>query len=308
MDMNRKIVLVTRKSRLDGLISRFNTLDQARFYIEHLGADFDDYVREHDRYYAALRLTRTLLEKRARIQLLDRGFLANFIFAEDDVIVALGQDGLVANTLKYLDGQLLLGVNPDPERWDGKLLPFETGDLEHIVPEVLAGKRGFREVTIAKAELTDGQVLLAVNDFFIGRRTHVSAQYELQVGDCREHQSSSGVIVSTGLGSTGWLTSVYTGAMGLLGGKSTGKLRATRSFDWESPRLCYAVREPYPSRATGTELVTGWVEEQATLKITSAMPADGVIFSDGMEHDYLAFDSGFVATVSVADKRGHLVQ
>ncbi len=124
----------------------------------------------------------------------------------------------------------------------------------------------------------------------------------------REQQSSSGVIVSTGLGSTGWLASIYTGAMGLLGSSASTETGAVRSFDWESPRLCFAVREPYPSRATGTDLVTGWVEEQTTLKITSAMPTDGVIFSDGMEHDYLAFDSGFAATVSVAEKRGHLVR
>ena len=35
-----KLVLITRRTRLDDLISRFNTIDQAKFYVEHLGADF----------------------------------------------------------------------------------------------------------------------------------------------------------------------------------------------------------------------------------------------------------------------------
>ena len=41
-----KIILVTRPTRLDELIGRFNTVQQAQFYIEHLGADFSDYLAE----------------------------------------------------------------------------------------------------------------------------------------------------------------------------------------------------------------------------------------------------------------------
>jgi len=55
---------------------------------------------------------------------------------------------------------------------------------------------------MARARLNDGQELLALNDLFIGRRTHVSARYALRVGDYVEDQSSSGIIVSTGAGST----------------------------------------------------------------------------------------------------------
>jgi hypothetical protein len=37
------------------------------------------------------------------------------------------------------------------------------------------------------------------------------------------------------------------------------------------------------------------------------MPQDGVIFSDGVETDYLAFDSGAIASISVADEKARLV-
>ena len=124
MASDRKVVLVTRHSRIEELIARFHTLDQARFYVEHLGADFSDYLAEHERYLVARRVVESALASCARVQLLDRGFLPTYLFAPDDVVVALGQDGVVANTLKYLDGQPLLGVNPDPARYDGILLPF----------------------------------------------------------------------------------------------------------------------------------------------------------------------------------------
>src|SRR5687768_5497354 len=124
--MNRltenKIVLVTRPTRLAELVARFNTVAQARFYIEHLGADFSDYEKEDAVYRKSLTQTEEILSRLGRVQTVDRGFLPNFVFGKEDTVVILGQDGLVANTLKYLAGQFVVGVNPDPLRWDGQLL------------------------------------------------------------------------------------------------------------------------------------------------------------------------------------------
>ncbi len=170
--MNRltdnKIVLVTRPTRLAELVVRFNTVSQARFYIEHQGADFLDYQREDETYHHALVEAQTVLAELGRVQTVDRAFLPNFVFAPDDTVVTLGQDGLVANTLKYLDGQPVVGVNPDPARWDGKLLPFKVCDLTKVIPEVLAHGRHTKTVTMAKATLNNGQTMYAVNDLFIG--------------------------------------------------------------------------------------------------------------------------------------------
>src|SRR5213596_2742347 len=176
--MNRltdnKIVLVTRPTRLAELVIRFNTVSQARFYIEHQGADFSDYFREDETYHRALSEAQAVLAQVGRVQIVDRGFLPNFVFAPDDTVVTLGQDGLVANTLKYLNGQPVMGVNPDPPRWDGKLLPFKTSDLNKIMPEVIARRRPTRTVTMARASLNNGQSMYAVNDLFIGPKSHAS--------------------------------------------------------------------------------------------------------------------------------------
>jgi hypothetical protein len=37
------------------------------------------------------------------------------------------------------------------------------------------------------------------------------------------------------------------------------------------------------------------------------MPENGVIFSDGMEQDFLQFNSGSSVTISIADQKGYLV-
>lgn len=307
--LNQRIVLVVRQSRLEDLVARFNTVEQARFYVEHLGADFGDYETEHRNYQSALRLTEAALGRFGRVHRLDRRFLPNYLFAPDALVAVLGQDGLVANTLKYLSGQPVLGVNPDPARWDGVLLPFKPGDLNALLPEVLAEKRRIRQVTMARVRLSDGQELHAVNDLFIGPRSHVSARYEIQLGESHETQSSSGVIVSTGLGSTGWFRSLITGAAGIVHGPlepALDGLRA-RGFPWEADYLHFTVREPFPSRTTGTELVFGTITPGQPLRMVSQMAGYGVIFSDGIEADFLEFNSGMEAVIDTADRHGRLV-
>ncbi len=307
--LNQRILLVVRRTRLEDLVARFNTVDQARFYIEHLGADFGDYQREHDTYRAAVRDTETTLRRFGRVQTLDRAFLPNFLFAPDALVVVLGQDGLVANTLKYLDGQPVIGVNPDPARWDGVLLPFATKDLAGVVPESLAGKRPTRAVTMARAVLGDGQELHAVNDLFIGPRSHVSARYDIRVGERAETHASSGVIVSTGLGSTGWFRSLMTGASGIAGGDADARIAELREhgFPWDADHLQFTVREPFPSKTTQAALVFGEVTKSQPLRLVSQMAGFGVIFSDGIEADFLEFNAGMGATIEVARRQGRLV-
>jgi NAD kinase len=303
-----KIILITRSTRLEELVARFNTLGQAKFYVEHLGADFTDYEIEHGTYKNALQATETQLRALGRVQVLDRAFLTNFVFGEQDAVVVLGQDGLVANTLKYLQSQPVIAINPDPARYDGVLLPFGTGDVARIVIDVFAQKRKIREITMAKAALNNGQNLYGVNDLFIGPKSHISARYQISIGSRKEPQSSSGIIVSTGLGSTGWLKSILAGAQGI--GSAFGKPIAAdtlANFKWESDYLYYTVREPFPSKASAATLVFGKVTPKEPMKLISQMPEHGVIFSDGIEADYLEFNSGIQAVISVADKKGHLV-
>ena len=306
---DRKIVLIVRPTRLDDLVTRFNTVQQAQFYVEHLGADFSDYLIEHKHYRAAVHRAEDVLREFGRVQRLERRYVSNFVFGADDGVVVLGQDGLVANTLKYLDGQRVIGINPDPARWNGVLLPFTIEDLPRIMEEETKRQRPVKLVTMAKATLNTGQTLHAVNDFFIGQRSHVSARYQISVGGQEERQSSSGIIVSTGLGSTGWLKSVYAGwatATRCLLGSDVVPV-GDGSFPWDARYLHYFVREPYPSRTTQADLVIGRIAEGGRMRVTSEMPDNGVVFSDGIEADCLEFNSGTEATIGVAEKQGILV-
>jgi hypothetical protein len=306
---DRRMVLVTRLSRVDELVSRHNTVAQARFVIESQGLAFDDYLVEDQVFKAQLAKLKATLEQFGRLHHIDRELLPGYLFREDDIVLALGQDGLVANTLKYLDGQPLIAVNPDPDRYDGILLPFVAEDVLTIIKEVLKSERKTQVITFGEMALNDGQHLFAVNDFFIGVKGHSSARYEIIVDGKRERQSSSGIIVSTGLGSTGWFKSVLTGAARIAKamGQDVPEMLSEKGVGWDSDFLFYSVREPFPSTYTGTELTFGRISKRRQMEIVSNMPVDGIIFSDGMEQDYLEFNTGQIATIRIAERKGQLV-
>lgn len=304
IDNENRFILVYRKTRLQELIERFNTWLQAKFYLEHNGVDAHDYLTEHDNYKVCLAKAEGNLRALGRFQLLERSLLPSYSFNNNDVVVVVGQDGLVANTLKYLDGQPVIAINPEPKRWDGKLLPFEIEQLHDVVVESMSSKREQKSITFAEAATNDGQVLLAVNDIFIGPKSHTSARYKLDWHGSTEVQSSSGIIVSTGFGSTGWFQSVLAGAMGVMG---LTQHPDGNGFGWSEKRLQFAVREPFPSNVTGTDIVYGEVTNGSQLILESYMPEHGVIFSDGIEDDFIHFNSGVKVTISVSEKSGSLV-
>jgi hypothetical protein len=252
------------------------------------------------------------LPRTVKHQFIDRDFLPSYQFGEKDLVVTVGPDGLVINTAKYLTTQPILAINPDPRRIDGILIPFTLPELGPWIERTLRGPVPIARASMAKATLNDGQTLYGVNDLFVGARSHISARYLLDLAGQREQQSSSGIIISTGAGCTGWLRSIVTGAW-QVARHFHGDLDYTPpggddlNLGWDSDRLWFSVREPFPSKTSAASLVFGQVLPGQELVITSQMPESGVIFSDGIEADYLAFNSGFIARIGLAERKAHLI-
>ncbi len=314
-------IIVVDDTRLDKLVARFNTKAQTQFVIEQKGGDFNDYVEEHDQFNHSLDIVQKNVSRELKYKVLERRYISNFIFSEKDVVLVVGRDGLVANTAKYVNNIPILGINADPSRYDGVLLPFTFDSFQRALDRTLEGKEDSKLVTMAEASLNDGQRLLAFNDLFIGPSTHLSARYEIRHRDLTEQQSSSGIIVSTGAGSTGWLSSLFNMANGITEIFSRSE-KKTKSFSkappshpskvekrlsWEAQELVFVVREPFLSRSSTCKLAAGMINGSETLELESLMPSGGVIFSDGIEQDYLQFNSGTIAKIGIADEKAKLV-
>jgi len=298
-------IIVKNKTRLEALIERFNTKAQAKFYIERLGGNFEDYETEHETFHNSLVSLQTQLSKLIKNKTVERVYLPSFIFSEKNLIIVIGQDGLVANTAKYSNNCPIIAVNPDKDRYDGILLPFDTLNFVHGVENVIANRYNAKTVRFAEAKMNDGQRLLAFNDLFIGVSSHVSARYKISYNNHVEEQSSSGLIVSTQAGSTGWLSSVFNMAYGVTGlFEKNLKPKRPKLKDNE---LLFAVREPFQSVRTQIGITAGVIKSQQHLNIESLMPANGIIFSDGVETDFLKFNSGAIATIGIAKETAKLV-
>ncbi len=299
-------IIIKNKTRLESLIERFNTKAQAKFYIERSGGDFKDYEMEHEVFNNSLSKVQRNLSTVLKNKIVERNFLPSFIFNENQVIVTVGQDGLVANTAKYVKQCPIVAVNPDVDRFDGVLLPFNSHNFIAGVERVISRNYNSRLSSFAEAKLNDGQRLLAFNDLFIGAASHVSARYKINYNNNIEEQSSSGIIVSTQAGSTGWLSSIFNMSFGIhkfiendLSKKKYAKLKDNQ--------LMFAVREPFASKRTQVETTAGIITERSQLIIESYMPNNGLIFSDGIETDFMKFNSGSIATIGIANEKANLV-
>ena len=302
-----KIILVIRATRLQESVQRFSSKAQAKFFVQSRGQSFDDYEKEDSNYQFARDQVAHAIPSDIKLQVIDRSFLPNFVFGPKDVVMTLGQDGLVVNTAKYLNGQPIIAVNPDPERFDGILLPFQISTLSQAVNNLLKGSPRIRNIAMGKVELNDGQSLFAFNDFFVGAKSHISARYTIKYQGRQERHSSSGVVISTPAGSTGWMSSLFNMAKGIASFKGFNIAIDPTRLDWDERRLIFIVREPFRSKWSGADLVAGEISEQNKIILESHMAESGVIFSDGMESDFLEFNSGTTATIGLADKMTRLV-
>jgi len=291
-----RVVVVTRSTEYERLLEHHATAGQARFFLRQRSLGTTEIERGHGQVSGSLLAVEQAIPTAWRRSYVQRSDLDRFLFEPDDIIFAVGQDGLVANVSKYLHGQPVIGVNPDPNRNPGVLVRHRPAAASELLTRVMEGRAQVEARSMVEARLDDGQSLQALNEVFIGHHSHQSARYRLLWQEKEERQSSSGLIVTTGTGATGWASSI---------------LRERGSqIHLPAPtedRLAFFVREAWPSPATGTELTEGLIRAGETLELISEMEEGGVVFGDGIEADSLQLIWGERVRVQIAESTMQLV-
>lgn len=296
MTLPPRAVVVHRRTELDDALARHGTHGQAAFFLSSRGRSIDELEIRHDRTQSALTSVAAAIPTDWRRGRVERADLPRFLFEPGDVVIVVGQDGLVANTAKYLDGQPVIGVDPEPDRNAGVLVRHAPGHAGALIRAAGQGGTDVEPRTMVEAVTDDGQQLLAVNEIFVGHASHQTAHYTLALSDGRaERQASSGVIVSTGTGATGWCRSVWE--------QRDSSLVLPGPTE---PRLAWFVREAWPSPATGTSLVEG---DLSAAMLTLDVESDRLVaFGDGIESDALAMSWGQRLTLRLAARQLRLVR
>jgi NAD kinase len=298
MTLAPRVVIVTRRSELDELLARHGTRQAAGFFLAQRGRTLDEVERRHDLLDVAVTAVAAQIPHDWRRGQVERDDLDRFVFAPEDIVVAVGQDGLVANVAKYLDGQPVIGIDPEPGRNPGVLVRHPAAAAGALMAAAVSRSSASPEGrTMVQATADDGQRMRALNEIYVGHAGHQSARYRLGLpGDRSERQSSSGILAGTGTGATGWLVSVAR--------------ERSRPPDLPGPaeqRLCWFVREAWPSPATGTEHTQGVLAGGECLVIT-AESDELVAFGDGMERDAIRLTWGQRLEIGVAAERLRLIE
>lgn len=297
MSSSPRVVIVSRPTELQMLIEKHGTKSQVNFFLktrnmeEHLAV----LSGRQERFEEALHVTMQAVPSSWRLSRVNRSDLDRFLFEPDDIVVIVGQDGLVANVSKYLQGQQVIGLNPDFEQYKAVLVRHAASELVGLLPKVMNRELAVEARSMVEARL-ERQSIIALNEIFIGHRSHQSSRYRLNYQGTEVQQSSSGIIISSGTGATGWASSLHK--------QHQSELSLPQPTD---PNLVFFVREPWPSALTDAKLSEGIIKQQQKLTVTSSLSEGGVIFGDGIEQDFLNFSWGQQVEISLSKTQLNLI-
>lgn len=294
MSLAPRVVLLTRRTELEELLERHGTRGQAEFALAARGRGLAEVQDRHDALTDAVRTVSTAVPLDWRRGSVERADLARFLFAPEDVVVVVGQDGLVANVAKYLDGQPVVGIDAEPGRNPGVLVTHRPDGAGALLRAAVTDPV-VQERVMVQATTDDGQVLRALNEVYLGHPGHQTARYRLTpAGEEPERQASSGVLVGTGTGATGWCGSV-----------ARERVSAAELPDPTQRRLVWFVREAWASPGTGTRATAGEVTD-GPLRLD--VESDRLVaFGDGIEDDALDLRWGRRVEIGPATRTLRLV-
>jgi NAD kinase len=258
-------------------------------------------LKDHDKLCAAAEAHLAAVQS-AEETLKARGIKATTMYREDlrahakrprpetyGLVVAVGGDGTFMTAAHHTRGQPYISVNSDVRSSEGGLACCAITDFPRLLDDLLAGKARIEHASRAEVELDGKPLGLALNEVFVGAaKPYHTARYIFRHDGKQEEQKSSGVIISTGTGSTAWYKSA--------GGKP---------FPREERKLAWVVREPFHGRLTGCKYDAGDVKPGEELIIESLMYA-GMVALDGQED--FPFERGSVLKVRVAGEPLRMVR
>lgn len=283
MSLAPRVVLVHRRTELSELLARHGTRGQVDFFLRSRDRSLDEVVARDRRINTALTEVSGAIPLGWRRGVVEREDLSRFLFAPEDIVVIVGQDGLIANVAKYLDGQAVIGISPEPGVL-ARHTPADTAELLHRTGDT-------DELTMVEASTDDGRKLHALNEIYLGYPSHQTSRYRIR----DERQASSGILVGSGTGATGWCSSAHRER------NSPLSLPAPTER-----RLVWFVREAWPSPTTGVAHTEGEITDEC---LHIDIESDGLVaFGDGIEHDALRLSWGQRLTIGLSPTRLRLVR
>ena len=196
-----------------------------------------------------------------------RVHLTNQLCKNKDLVIVVGGDGTFLRAAHHTDDTPIFAVSSDVMYNEAFYAQAAPKDFVKKFKLLLAGKFRIKKLPRLEGKINGKKMpLAAINEIFVGSsHPYHTSRYELKVRGRKEFQKSSGVLITTHTGSTGWAKSA-----------AKGKLKiAKKGFG-------YVVREPYIGRLTKSKLLKGSLRAKDKVIVNSQMYA-GIVVVDSSE-------------------------
>jgi|SRR3989344_1066370 len=175
-----------------------------------------------------------------------------------DFVISIGGDGTALSAGHFLIDKPLLAVNSNPGKSEGALTTINAKDLDKKLDEIKNGEYETEILERIEVYINDKlQTPIALNEVFIAnKKAYLVSKYKTKIIKNRlineEEQKSSGLIFSTGTGSTAWF-------------KSAGGM----TFGAQEKYIKMLVREPYFGRLGKFSIINETIDEKEEIEITA---------------------------------------
>ncbi len=310
MSLAPRAVLVHRHTELEELVARHGTRGQAAFYLRTRGRRIEDLEARHAGQAAAMVAVSSAIPADWRRGMVERADLPRFLFGPDDIVVAVGQDGLVANLAKYLDGQLIVGIDPEPGRNPAVLVRHPSGACAGGCSALRRSPRaaGAEAEAMARPKAAAAPSSAWPLDHRRNRRWAAAHRAERDLR--RPAHAPDRPLHAPTAGRPGGGAGIFgahrvhwhrrDGLVPLGLGWSAASCPLAHLPGPEEDRLVWFVREAWPSPATGTDCTEGTLSAGQEIEVTAESDRL-VLFGDGIEADTVPLTWGQSARLRLAD-------
>lgn len=222
------------------------------------------FLESHKIHYATLAyVEKVLKEKKITYKKVSRD--QGVAYRQFDLIITVGGDGTFLRAATNIGRQYILGVNSAPAFSVGRFCTVTRKNFDKVLEKVLKGH--FSVSPLHRLELTfspSKRKYLALNDCLVTHQIPADmARYIIKIGKKEEKQRSSGIWISTAVGSSGAMKS------------AGGKLLKETDKKFE-----YKPRELYQTRTGHYRLTGGILSSRSEMTVLSLMPK-GAVYIDG---------------------------
>ena len=202
--------------------------------------------------------TNKLIEKYFNVTYTWRNHVTKKHTSNADLIITLGGDGTVLSASHYLINKPILTVNSSPNTSEGVLTKINITQLEQKLKEIQSNNFKTEKLERIEVSINNKSIdLLSLNEVFIANeKAYRTSKYKIKFKNIEEEHRSSGLIFSTGTGSTAWFKSSH-----------------GEPFSPQSKFIKMIVREPYIGRIKKFSLLNAQIDEDEEFEVTPLVPS-----------------------------------